>query len=100
MQKCQRTLYQRIKQLSRLKKVTLFTVVAFILYTFIGFLVLPPIIRVSLEKKLPPLLKRHVSVSRVRLNPLTLSATIEGFRILQRDAGKANTLTDLVILGF
>ncbi len=79
------TLFQRFKGLSLIKKVALLSLTAFILYTITGFLVLPPIIRITLEKKLPPLLNRSVAIKKVSLNPLTLSITIEDFKILKRN---------------
>jgi len=55
------------------------------LYTLIGFLLAPPIVRLVLEKKLPEVLQRPVSIETIRLNPYTLSATVEGFRVARKD---------------
>lgn len=56
-----------------------------LLYTLVGFLVLPPIVRSQLEKRLSTELGRRVTVEKVRLNPFTLSATLEGFAIRETD---------------
>nr|MBF0221841.1 DUF748 domain-containing protein [Desulfobulbaceae bacterium] len=78
--------FQRLKMLSRPKKIALSVLTGFTLYALVGFLILPPIIKLTLEKKLPPILHRDVSVNKIRLNPLTLSATIEGFQVLKKEA--------------
>ena len=80
------SLLQRFKQLSRPQRLAVYLVSAFVLYCFVGFLVLPPIIKVTLGKKLPPTLHRNVSVTKIRLNPLTLSATIEGLGVFKKEA--------------
>jgi hypothetical protein len=51
----------------------------------LGFLVVPPVLRSQLEKRLPPLLHRPVTVRQVLFNPFALSLTVRGFRIAERD---------------
>jgi hypothetical protein len=54
-------------------------------YALLGFLVLPAILKAQLPRRLSLLLNRTVTLERVRTNPFTLSATLDGFRILDRD---------------
>ncbi|HSZ80800.1 MAG TPA: DUF748 domain-containing protein, partial [Polyangia bacterium] len=50
-----------------------------------AFFVAPPIARSVAQKQLGALLGRKVSIARVRINPLTLSLTVEGFEIFEAD---------------
>ncbi|HNC24576.1 MAG TPA: DUF748 domain-containing protein [Opitutaceae bacterium] len=54
---------------------------AILLFTVVGFFVLPPIIRSQAEKRLTVLLGRQVTIGKVRLNPYALSLTVENFDI-------------------
>lgn len=60
-------------------------VAAVALYTVVGFFVLPPIVRSQIEKRLYAELGRRVSVEKVRLNPYTLSLTLQGFSVREPD---------------
>src|SRR3954451_18265164 len=53
------------------------------LYSIFGFLILPRIVRAQMEKKLPDVLHRPVTVREVRLNPFAISMTIRGFSVRQ-----------------
>jgi hypothetical protein len=52
------------------------------------YFIAPPIIRSQLEKRLSAELNREVTVGRVKLNPCTLSVTVEQFAIQARDGEK------------
>jgi hypothetical protein len=54
-------------------------------YTILGFLILPPIIRLIAVKQLSKQLDREVSIQKVKLNPYTLSATVRGLMIKDKD---------------
>lgn len=60
-----------------------------VVYTVIGFFLLPPILRGQLEKRLTAALGRTVTVEKVRLNPYALSITIEHLDVRTPD-GKAS----------
>ena len=62
-------------------------VVTVALFTIIGFLVLPPIVKAQAEKRLSAVLGRPVTIGKVRLNPYACSATIERFEVRDRDGG-------------
>ena len=60
----------------------------FLLYTLVGFLVLPALIRWQALKQLPAVLKREVAVRQVRVNPWTLSLAIRGFSVTEPDGSR------------
>jgi len=57
--------------------------IAIVLYTAIGFLVLPAIIKSQMLKRLPALTHRRVAVQEVKLNPYALSFTLRGFSLTE-----------------
>lgn len=59
--------------------------VALILFTVVGFLVVPPVARRVAQTQLGTLLGRKVAIERIRLNPFALSLAIEGFHIFESD---------------
>ncbi len=71
----------------------------FLAYTLIGFLILPPVIRVVAIKQLSSQLGREVSIQKIRLNPFVLSATIRGLLIKDKD-GEAFISWDEVYANF
>ncbi len=56
-----------------------------ILYLGVGFLVLPRVVKTQVQQRLAAVLARDVGVEKVRVNPLTLSVTIEGVSVKERD---------------
>ncbi len=50
-----------------------------------GFLGLPPIVKAQATKRLSAMLGREVVIEKLRINPLVLSTTIEGFAIAEAD---------------
>ena len=58
---------------------------ALLLFTVVGFFVLPPIIKDQAEKRLSTALGRKVTIGKVRLNPYALSITVEQFDIRLKD---------------
>ena len=75
-----------MKRASRVRRRRLFiaaTVV--ILYTVVGFFVIPPIARAQLQKRLSAQLGRRVTVEKIKLNPFVASVTLEKFSILEAD---------------
>ena len=63
----------------------MWTVAVFLLYTVLGFFLLPPIVRVIAAKQLSKQLDRPVTIHKVRLNPYTFGATIRGLLINDKD---------------
>jgi hypothetical protein len=67
------------------RKLALWAVGLFLLYTIAGFFVLPPIIRSVAAKKLSERLGRDVTIQQVKLNPFAFSATIRGLAIKEKN---------------
>jgi hypothetical protein len=59
--------------------VWIFALVA--IYTFVGFVVVPPIVRIVAVKELSRQLGRPVSIKQVMVNPYAFSAMVRGFAI-------------------
>ncbi|MEN8233266.1 MAG: DUF748 domain-containing protein, partial [Thermodesulfobacteriota bacterium] len=71
--------------MSKHQKVLIGIAVAFLLYSVIGFLVLPTVLKNTLEKKLSENLKRSVSIETIQLNPYLLQISINNFLVENRD---------------
>lgn len=69
----------------RKRKFALWSAGLLLLYTLLGFMVLPPVIRVVAVKQLSKQLDRDVSIRQVRLNPFALSTTIRGLLIKDKN---------------
>src|SRR5690349_548120 len=61
------------------------SVYAIIVYTVVGFLILPPIVRVIAVKQLSKELNREVTIEKIRLNPFALSVAVRGLLIKDKD---------------
>src|SRR5258708_40349568 len=57
------------------------------LYTLAGFFLAPPLLRFLLVNHVGQFLRREVSIRQVRVNPLTVSATLLGLDIRDRLPG-------------
>ena len=62
--------------------------VGFILFAVIGFFAVPPVARYYLAKELTEQLGRQVTVERIKLNPFSMTALIQGVSIKERDASE------------
>lgn len=58
---------------------------AFLVYTLMGFLVVPWIVGKVIPKQASEFLGREVSIESVHLNPFTLSGTFQGLMVKDRD---------------
>ena len=70
---------------ARRKKIILWLVAAIVLYGMIGFLILPPIVRVVAVKQISKQLDREVTIQKIKINPFALSTTIRGLLIKDKD---------------
>ena len=59
------------------------------LWGVVGGLLLPPLAKKLMAEKIGERLGRVVQVDRVSVNPYTLDATVQGFRVLERDGRTA-----------
>src|SRR3954465_10328901 len=74
-----------MKVTSRLRR-CLWTALALLLvFTVVGFFVLPPIVKSQLEKRLSATLGRRVTVESVKVNPYALSLTLRDLAIKEKD---------------
>src|SRR5512133_3846213 len=62
------------------------------LWILAGFLVVPALLRPRLEREATQALKRPTTVAKVRFNPFTFGATLEGLRVAERGGGDWITL--------
>ncbi|MGZ3608244.1 MAG: DUF748 domain-containing protein, partial [Syntrophales bacterium] len=67
--------------MGRFKKWIIGAAIFFVLFTVIGFFVIPPILKPYLIETLSKTLNRQVSLSDIGLNPYTLTLTLRGFEI-------------------
>ncbi len=68
----------------RARKVLICIVAAFILYTLVGFLILPFTLKLILTSKLTGNLHRPVTIESIRINPYSLTFALKGLRIGKR----------------
>src|SRR3954468_21517310 len=60
--------------------------IALLLFTFVGFFVVPPLARRIAQSQLTQVLGRKVVIDRIRVNPFALSAAVEGLHVFESDA--------------
>ncbi len=68
-----------------------------LLYTLVGFFLLPAIIKWQLLKRLPALTHRAVAVEQIRLNPYALSFTMRGFSLTETNGAPFASLGELYV---
>ncbi len=76
---------QKIKAMPRWQKLVMAAVVCLVIYSLVGFLILPPIVKSVLQKKLSENLHRQTVIEDIDLNPYALSCLVEGFMIKARE---------------
>lgn len=71
--------------------------VVLVIYTIVGFLVLPAVIKSQLIKRLPEFTKRQVAIQEVKLNPFSLSYTMRGFSLTETNGETFASLGELYV---
>ncbi len=71
------------------RKALAWVAAAIALVAVLGFLVLPPIVRSVIEKQATKALHRKTTVREVRINPFTLSVSLRGLAVADRDTGRS-----------
>ena len=66
-----------------------------LLYTGIGFLVVPVVLKWQIQKRLPGLTQRLVTVQQIRFNPYTLALTVRGFALKEPDGSDFASFDEL-----
>ena len=69
---------------NRLQKIAIAAVFAVVVYTIVGFFILPPVVKSLAEKKLSQALQRQATITKVKINPYFLTCDINGFTIKNR----------------
>jgi uncharacterized protein involved in outer membrane biogenesis len=75
----------RIKGLPRWQKWSLAIGLVVVCYTLIGFLILPAVVRLVAVSQLRQHLQREVSIAAVRMNPYTLTTTVQDMVVFEPD---------------
>jgi len=78
-------LMTRFKGLPRWQKASFYTALGVLFYTIFGFLILPSIVRLVAVSQLRDHLQRDVQIGDVRMNPYTLSATVQDMVVFEPD---------------
>src|SRR4030043_1225118 len=86
------------KSRSRLKKIFFGVMIFFVLFTLVGFFVVPPILKSILTKKLSETLHREVTIRQNKINPYTLSATARGLLVKDRASTETFVSCDEIFL--
>jgi uncharacterized protein involved in outer membrane biogenesis len=84
--------------MGRLKKWIIGAAVFFVLFTVIGFFVIPPIVKPYLLETLSKTINRQVSLSDLSLNPYTLTVTLRGFEIKEPKGDKTFVSFDELVV--
>ena len=63
------------------KRIIIWTAATLMVFTLVGFFVVPPILKSVLTKQLTAALHRDVAIGEVRFNPFALSTTVRGLAI-------------------
>lgn len=79
------------------KKRLLVPLILLALYTLVGFVVVPLVLRAQLEARLPALLHRQATVRDVAFNPFALSLALRGVDIRERDGGPFVSFEELFV---
>ena len=82
----------------RAKKIFIGLVIFFVLFTLVGFFVLPPVLKLVLVKELSGALHRAVTIERIAVNPYALSITLKGLTIKERSGTDTFVSCDRIFL--
>jgi len=82
----------------RLKKILIGVAIFFVVFTIVGFFVLPPIFKSILTKKLSENLHREVTIEKININPYALSVTVRGFVVKERQGSETFVSFDELFL--
>lgn len=71
-----------------------------VVFTVVGFFVVPPVLKSVLTKKLSEGLHRQVAIRQIKVNPFVLSVTVRGFLIKERNGRDTFVSFDALYLNF
>ena len=84
--------------MKKLKKILIGVVIFFVVFTIVGFFVLPPILKSILTKQLSENLHREVTINQIKMNPYTLSITARGLMVKDRASAETFVSCDEIFL--
>ena len=67
--------------MKKIRMILIIVLSLIVLYTITGFFILPPVLTSVLSKNLTQALKRNVTIEKIRFNPYTLVAVVQGLSI-------------------
>src|SRR5208283_6037972 len=67
------------------KKTLIGVLIFLVVYSVVGFFLIPPILKSVLTTKLSEVLHRQVAIRQIKVNPFALSVTVRGFLIKERN---------------
>ncbi|MGE5716434.1 MAG: hypothetical protein ACM369_07290, partial [Acidobacteriota bacterium] len=70
---------------SRIRKAAAVAGALLVSWGVLGFLVLPPLLRSTVERKIAGTLHRRATLRALSINPFTLSVTLKGLEVKERD---------------
>lgn len=79
---------QKIKAMSRLKKFVIAGMAFLVVFTIVGFFILPHVVKLILVKNLSEKLHREVIIQDIDVNPYVLSLAVKGFVIKDRESSE------------
>ena len=82
------------------KKTFIGALIFLVIFSLVGFFIVPPILKSVLTKKLSEELHRQVAISQVKVNPFMLSVTLRGFLVNERNNQDAFVSFDELYLNF
>ena len=83
-----------------LHKILLWGLAGISLYTLVGFLVLPPVLKSVLAKQLSEKLHRETTIRKISINPFLLTAEVNGFSLKDRDDSGPFLSFEALVLDF
>ena len=82
----------------RLKKILLGIIIFFVVFTLVGFFVLPPILKSILTNQLSQNLHREVTINQIKINPYALSITVRGLMVKEKGSPETFVSFDEIFL--
>lgn len=79
------SLIRRLMSLRRLRRALIWFAAFFVAVTLFAFVGLPPLVRSFLVRTLSDTLHREVAIQQIKINPLTLSLTVKGLLVKDRE---------------
>ena len=84
----------------RIKKIIWWLLIFLVLFTLLGFFILPPTLKWIMVKKLSENLHRQVTIQQIKINPYALTVDVKGFLIKERNSADNFVSFDEVFVNF